>query len=255
MKRIQHIVLPLAAVICFASCEKKNTPEPSNTNTANSAKVTIAFANEVDGQPLELGQMKYTNAAGNLYQVNLLKYYVSNVILVKSDNTEVNLGNYDLIDASDLSTCKVEAADIPNGTYTGIKFNIGIPYDRNHNGAQDGDLDPALGMIWDWNTGYVFFKHEGKYRNSSGVDKNLAFHYATDRAFTAIEVPLTNPLVVNGTARTLKLKFNLNNLYTTPTNVDFNVDNSRQSSTAADFPWLDNLKESFSDAFIFDKVE
>jgi hypothetical protein len=70
-----------------------------------------------------------------------------------------------------------------------------------------------------------------------------------------VEVPLTTPLVVNGSDKKVFLKFNLNKLYTTPTNVDFNVDFSRQSSSAADFPWIDNLKLSFADAFIFDKVE
>jgi hypothetical protein len=255
MKSIQ-LIWVCVALIFFASCKKKiEDPAPSNTQTPNSANVSIYFANEVDGQALELGLMKYTNAAGNPYQVNLLKYYVTNVILVKADNTEVKINNYDLIDASEPSTCMVNAPAIPNGTYTKIKFNIGIPVDRNHNGAQDGDLDPVMGMIWDWNTGYVFFKHEGKYKNTSGVEKNMAFHFATDRALTSIEVPITSDLVVNGADRKLKLKFNLNNLYTTPTNVDFNIDNSRQSSTAADYPWIDNLKLSFADAFIFDRVE
>jgi hypothetical protein len=249
-----RLALAIAATIFLASCQEK-TKDPTPSPVPNSAKVTMTFANEVDGQALELGQMKYTNAAGNLYQVDLLKYYVTNVILVKDDNTEVKVGNYDLINAADPSTCMVEAPGIPNGTYNKVKFNIGIPMDRNHNGAQDGDLDPVMGMIWDWNTGYVFYKHEGKYRNSMGQDRNLAFHFATDRAFTSVEVPLSNPLVLNGMDKKVKLKFNLNNLYTTPTNVDFNVDNSRQSSTASDYPWIDNLKASFSDAFIFDKVE
>jgi len=255
MKSIQLSIWACVAILCFASCkDKTETPEPAKT-TATSGNVSVLFANEVDGQALELGKMQYTNAAGNMYQVDLLKYYVTNVILVKSDNTELAVGNFDLMNAADLSSCSVSAPNIPNATYTKIKFNIGIPLDRNHNGAQDGDLDPVMGMIWDWNTGYVFFKHEGKYKNTSNVEKPLAFHFATDRAFTSVEVPLTNNLVVNGADKKLYLKFNLNKLYTTPTNVDFNVDNSRQSSTAADFPWIDNLKASFSDAFIFDRVE
>ncbi len=72
---------------------------------------------------------------------------------------------------------------------------------------------------------------------------------------TSVEVPFSSNMVVNGAEKKLYLKFNLNNLYTTPTNVDFNVDNSRQSSVSADYPWIDNLKLSFADAFIFDKVE
>lgn len=254
MKSIKLSALALTAIVVLASCKKKTeTADP--VITPATANVTINFANEVDGQPIELGKMKYTNAAGNMYQVDLLKYYVTNIILVKSDNTELNLGNYDLIDASNLATCKVDGASVPNATYTKIKFNVGVPPSRNHTGAQDGDLDPILGMIWDWNTGYVFFKHEGKYINSSSQTKNLAFHLATDRAFTSIEVPLSTSLVVNGTDKKVYLKFNLNKLYTTPVNIDFNVDNSHQSTSSSDFQWIDNMKSNFTDVFSLDKIE
>lgn len=255
MKIIKHTLLAFTATVMLVACKEKEVTPPANTPAETSADISIIFNNQVDGMPLELGKMQYTNAAGNNYQVDLLKYYITNVILVKDNNTELKLENYDLINAADISTCKVDALKVPNGTYTKIKFKVGLPYDRNHNGAQDGDLDPVMGMIWDWNTGYVFFKHEGKYKNTSGVTKSLTFHYATDRALTDIELPLTTSLKVEGVAKQLHLKFNLNNLYTTPTNVDFNTDNNRQSSSSADFAWIDNLKLSFSDAFIFDKIQ
>lgn len=255
MKSTRQTIWAFAAMVLFASCKEDKEVTPPANNTPTSADISIYFNNQVDGAPLELGTMKYTNAAGNNYQVDLLKYYVTNIILVKDDNTEFKLGNYDLINAADASTLKIDALKVPNGTYTKIKFNVGIPYDRNHNGAQDGDLDPMYGMIWDWNTGYVFFKHEGKYKNTSGVTKSLTFHYATDRALVNMEVPLTTNLVVNGSNKQLHMVFNLNKLYTTPTNVDFNTDNNRQSSSSADYPWIDNLKASFSDAFVFDKIQ
>ena len=153
--------MAILTIASLVSCKKKTENVEPAKSTSPTANVTINFANEVDGQAIELGKMQYTNAAGNMYQVDLLKYYVTNAILVKDDNTELNIGNYDLIDASDLTTCRVDAFSVPNATYTKIRFNIGVPQNRNHTGAQDGDLDPAKGMIWDWNTGYVFFKHEG----------------------------------------------------------------------------------------------
>ncbi len=254
MKFIKITFMAFIAIVSIASCKKKKTetPAPQLPPTAN---VAIQFENQVDGQAIELGKMQYTNAAGNKYQIDLLKYYITNVVLVKDDNTELALKNYDLINAADLSTCVVNALAVPNANYTKIKFNVGIPQDRNHNGAQNGDLDPAMGMIWDWNTGYVFFKHEGKYTNSANAVKSLIFHYATDRALTPIEVPLTTALNVNGVDKKLFIKFNLNNLYTTPTNLDFNIDNNHQSSSSADFPWIDNMKLSFADVFQFDKTE
>ena len=254
MNLIKYTSLAFIAITALTACKEKTTEAPAKV-TPPIANVDLLFSNEVDGQALEFGQLKYTNAAGNLYQVDLLKYYVTNVKLVKADSTFINLENYDLINAADPSTCVVNGLNIPNGTYTKIIFNIGLPVDRNHTGAQDGDLEPAKGMIWDWNTGYVFFKHEGKYKNSSNQTKSLVFHFATDRALTIVEMPLSSPLVVNGVDKKVFLKFNLNKLYTTPSNVDFNVDYDRQSSSNMDFPWLDNLKLSFYDAFIFDRIE
>jgi hypothetical protein len=253
MKSIKRILLAATAIISLAACKKTTTTEEPQKK-ANSAKVTVYFTNEVDGQSLELGQMKYTNAKGNMYQVDLLKYYICNIVFVKSDNTEVAVDNYDLVNAAEPLSGIIEAANIPNGTYTKVKFNVGVPPSRNHTGAQDGDLDPSKGMFWTWSTGYIFFKHEGKYKDNSSATKSLVFHYATDRALASVELPVSG-LVVDGTEKKLRLKFNLNKLYTTPTDIDFNVDNNHQSMSSADYPWIDNLKESFSDAFIFDKVE
>ncbi len=254
MNFIKITCLAFIAFVSLTACKKKITEEPAKA-IPSSANVDLLFSNEVDGQPIEFGKMQYTNAAGNMYQIDLLKYYVTNVKLVRADSTFVSLENYDLINAADLSTCVINGLNIPNGTYTKIVFNIGLPQDRNHTGAQDGDLEPAKGMIWDWNTGYVFFKHEGKFKNSTNQTKSLVFHFATDRAFTIVEMPLTAPLVVNGVDKKVLFKFNLNKLYTTPTNVDFNVDYNRQSSSNQDFPWMDNLKLSFYDAFVLDRIE
>lgn len=254
MNIIKYTSLALIAVSTLTACKKKTTEEPAKP-VAPAANVDLQFSNEVDGMPIEFGKMQYTNAAGNLYQIDLLKYYITNVKLYKADSSFINLENYDLINAADPTTCVVNGLNIPNGTYTKIVFNVGIPQDRNHTGAQDGDLEPAKGMIWDWNTGYVFFKHEGKFKNSSNQTKSLVFHFATDRAFTIVEMPLSTPMVVNGVDKKVFFKFNLNKLYTTPTNVDFNVDYDRQSSSNMDFPWLDNLKLSFYDAFVVDRIE
>lgn len=240
-------------MLVLASCKKEEN-EPNNSPTPSPVTdVSIKFKNQIDGQDIQFGKMIYTNAAGNMYQVDLLKYYVSNIVLVKNDGSEFALNNYDLINAKDTPTCVVQAGKVPNGTYTKMKFFVGIPQSRNHNGAQEGDLDPSMGMIWDWNTGYIFFKHEGKYKNTGGETKPLTFHFGTDRAFTTLETPIS--LEINGTSKTMHVLFNLNKAYTTPDNIDFNIDNSRQSSSASDFPWIDKLKANFGDAFAFDKVE
>ena len=214
----------------------------------------MSFSNEVDGQPINMGTMAYTNAAGNNYRVDLLKYYVTNFTLIKDDGTEKNFGNYNLIDAADSASTKFMLDSVINGAYTSVRFYLGVDSTRNHTGAQDGALDPIHGMIWSWNTGYIFFKHEGGYRNNGGTNQSLLFHYGTDDALTRITIPIAR-CEVKGDTRKLFLKFNLNKLYAAPNRIDFNMDNNHMSSSSADRTWIGQMKANFPNAFLFDKVQ
>lgn len=217
--------------------------------------VQLVFAQQVDGQPLVFGQKIYQNAAGNPYSVDLLKYYVTNVALVRADGTAHLVHNYDLLDAAVPASCRIDAPAVPNGDYVALRFLLGVDSTRNHTGAQDGDLDPVHGMTWNWNTGYIFFKHEGRYTTTAGADAGLVYHYGTDPAAVALEIPLTGGLSLAGTQRTVHLVFDLGRLYASPNALDFNVDHYRQSALAADRPWLNSLEENFPGAFRFERAE
>jgi hypothetical protein len=241
-------VVALLFSVLFSSCKK------SENGVAPYGKLKVVFSNEIDGQPIALGPLNYTNAAGNKYSVDLLKYYVSNVTLVKADASEKNFHNYVLIDASDSSSLSFTLDSVATGDYTSVKFSLGIDYEHNHTGNQEGALDPVHGMLWSWSTGYIFFKHEGNYKDSTGTNRPLTFHYATDNALTPITVPITK-LEIAGNTRKLFLKFNLNSAYTTPGTIDFVQDNIHMSSGANDFFWLQSMKLNFADAFSYDKAE
>jgi hypothetical protein len=233
------------------SCKKDSN---DNNNVSAYGSIEMRVSNNVDGQPITLGAMNYTNAAGNLYRVDLLKYYMTNVTLVKADGTEKNYKNYNLVDESDAASKSFTIDSIDNGEYTAVKFSLGVDPDRNHTGAQDGALDPIHGMIWSWNTGYIFFKHEGMFKDNTGTDKSLLYHYGTDKALAAVTMPVTK-FEVKGNKRIVYVKFNLNQLYANPTTVDFNVDNLHQSTASSDVTWINVLRGNFPNAFSVDKVE
>lgn len=247
MKFLNSITLFITILaFTFTGC-KEDKP-------AETGSITFTVANEVDGQPIQLGQMAYTNAAGNQYRVDLLKYYISNFTLIKDDSTEYNIGNHDLIDAADAATCTIDAKNIPNGNYIGLRITLGIDSVYNHTGDQEGDLNPMYGMLWTWNTGYIFFKHEGSFVNSSSQTQNLLFHYGTDKARTNVYFPL-QALQINGNMRKINLLFNLNTLYATPNVINFNVNNNHQSSGQADASWLNQMKANFAQSFSVKSVE
>jgi hypothetical protein len=240
---MKKIVAALMVLNVFVSSCKKN-PAP-----ATQGDLTIKFNTVADGKTVKAGVFDYVNAAGNRYSISLLKYYVTNVVLVADDNTEYKLNNYDLIDAfSPASFSTVESKNVPFANYTKMKFLMGVDKDRNHSGAQDGDLDPMYNMIWTWSTGYLFLKHEGLYINSSNDTVDIQYHLGTDRALSSIEIPIT--LNMDATAKTLNIQFDLNKMYNSPV-INFNDGNIIHSTLAADQPWIDKMVSNTSDVFTY----
>lgn len=241
MKRV--FLFALCSVTLFA-CRKNK-----GTTLSESARVQISFQNKVAGQPVEYGKYNYTNLAGNLYTITLLKYYVTNVVLTTDDNVDIKLNNYDLIDAFDVANFStIDAGEIPNGVYKSMRFNLGIDSTRNHTGAQDGDLDPMHNMIWNWNTGYLFLKHEGKFINNTSDTTDLQYHLGTDLAYSTISVPIN--MEISGAAKTLNIEFDLNSMYDSPL-IDFNSGNVHHSTLLSDKSWINAMVINAQDAFKF----
>ncbi|MBS1614611.1 MAG: hypothetical protein JST06_00670 [Bacteroidetes bacterium] len=237
-----------AGAFLISSCKKSDSnPSPGS--------IQFSISNEVDGQPIQMGPLNFQNAKGNDYSVSMLKYYLSNFSLLTADGTEVPVNSsYYLIDASLPASESFSIADVPAGAYTKLRFHLGVDSLHNHSGTQSGALDPVHGMIWNWNTGYIFFKHEGSYKDSLGNVTPLAFHYGSDRGYVQVELPLSN-LNIDGNTRKITLGFNLNGLYANPIPIDFNLDNNRTSGNRDDVFWEMTMRSNFPGAFQIIKTE
>ncbi|MES2726769.1 MAG: MbnP family protein [Bacteroidota bacterium] len=252
MKNTIIMISMLASVFMTACTKEKETTTGDPLMTAN---INLSFNNTINGNAINMGQIAYKNTANNMYSVTTLKYYITNVSLVDENNKEWFAKNYNLIDLEQPSQNTFALTDVPKAKYKTIKFIVGVDSTRNTSGVQDGFLDPSYGMIWTWNTGYIFFKHEGNFTNSSSNTQALRFHLGTNAGRTFVEFPL--PLVdVNGTTNKLTINFDLNKVYEgIGNNIDFNVDNDRQSVDAGDSFWIMNMRANLPRAFTFGKVE
>lgn len=252
MENIAKIALMILSTILI-SCAKEEV-KINNTNVNSSTNVNITFNNVVSNIPINTITSEYTNAANNKYTVDLLKYYVTNVVLVNENGGEWLAKNYNLIDMSVPSQNTISLKNVPMGKYTKMLFILGVDSSRNTSGVQDGFLDPSYGMIWTWNTGYIFFKHEGTYTNSNNEKKPLRFHLGTSpaRGFVNITLPAVN---LKENTNTFVVNFDLNKAYSSKTIIDFNVDNDRQSSDPADDAWIVNMKNNLENSFSFVKAE
>lgn len=257
LKSPQFLSLSLLAFAVFlvslitTSCKKKPSDEETQPVTTGSVKVNVSHT--VSGQNLQFGTLMYTNPAGNQYSFDLFKYFISNFTLVNQNGSSFNFGKYDLINPQQPSSCVIDASNIPNGTYTSLRFSIGIDSTRNHDIANYADMDPSSGMVWTWATGYIFYKHEGQYIDSLGQTQSLSFHLGTDTAYTVVQLNFSSPLVIDKNSRTINLNFNINSAYDSPELIDFNEHNIQ--SSVGEEKWVKKMRSNLQDAFTITSVQ
>ena len=252
MNRIAFIGLTSMIMVFTVSC-KKDVDHEQNV-PSNKPVIAFNFDNVIDGIPVQTTQISYTNAAGNLYSVGDMKYYISNITLVKPGGEEVNAGNYKLIDVSDPATGKFELEGFEEGDYIAVKMYLGVDSVQNISGPQLGDLDPTNGMLWDWHSGYIFFKHEGSFIDSTGYQEGIYYHYGTIAALVTLEFPINLSLKTEHMP-TFHMIFDINRLYSTPNQIDFNGNYIHQSNGPNDAQWLKDMRENFHFAFELDHID
>jgi len=221
-------LLLLAFIFALAATALANPPK-GKIKDAKKGNLSVHFKNVVNGKDLRLNDSvsMYKNANGDDFKVTTFKYYISNVILIAKDGGKVAIpDSYFLVNAADSATLNQQITNIPEGKYTGVAFTIGVDSLRNFAGAQTGALDPAKGMFWSWNTGYIFVKFEGQSPRSTARKNRLTFHIGgaqdpnnTIRSFTQ-RFPKTLK-IIDGKLPELELVANAGALFQGKTVVDF----------------------------------
>lgn len=115
-----------------------------------------------------------SDESNDTLQISTFKMYISNIEL-KNGNKLVykEKNSFHLIDFSDPNSTFIQLTN-KNLSFTSIRFQIGVDSSTTVSGVMGGDLDPTKGMYWTWQTGYIHFKLEGKYNNSS--ISNFIYH-------------------------------------------------------------------------------
>lgn len=161
-------VAMLSMIAMLFSCSKEN----SNVNDTAALKISFRLMN--DGQPLNTTD-QYTNSSGETYTVRTFRFYVSNIRLRSASSTTAEKESYHLVDLAKTESKEISAI-FNKGTYNTIEFMVGVDSTRNVSGAQTGALDPAYGMFWTWNTGYIFAKLEGNSPVSTAPSQAITYH-------------------------------------------------------------------------------
>ncbi len=153
--------------------------------------VVIPFAARFGGQPFSCTTT--LQAGGGTFIARDLKFYIHGVELLAADGTAVDValrddgvwqnGGVALLDFEDgTGNCRdgtngthtaVEGV-VRKGSYTGIRFIIGVPFDRNHANPAEAVPPLTLGhMHWGWQAGYKFLRFDGESTTGSGYRFHL----------------------------------------------------------------------------------
>jgi len=163
MFKIKIFAFLIFGTAILLSCKKDEKIE-SEITTDKKPSAVFNFKALVDNTPLITNSKWYKNANGDSFTVTKFNYYISNIKFKRADGSVFSeTESYHIIKHVEGVT-SFTVANLPEGNYTQIEFLIGVDSLRNVSGAQTGDLSPDSLMFWDWNSGYIFFKFEGRYK-------------------------------------------------------------------------------------------
>ena len=165
---VQYIAV--FSLLGLIACDKPGGEVDPNTT----GQLVLKFDNYVGNQPLKLNVATYKNASGEDFTVRTFNYFISNIMLKKSDGSTYVVpqdSSYFLVMESLPASKRVTLRNIPSADYTDVQFVLGIDSLRNTMdlSKRQGVLDPGSevfaehgGMYWSWNSGYIFVKLEGE---------------------------------------------------------------------------------------------
>jgi hypothetical protein len=195
MKKILSYFVWLASIVfLFNGCQREVSGTESKKTVTDDYNLRIDFKPMVDDLLLKLDST-YKNYFGETYRISQFKFYVCQFDLINTDSNKVynvNRDKYFLIDAADSTTWSAKLSVVPF-RYNRIAFTIGVDSTKNVSGAQSGALDPAKGMFWTWNSGYIMAKLEGTSPISSLPNQKFEYHIG---GFKGAENALRRPVLL-----------------------------------------------------------
>lgn len=212
------------------------------------------------GQPLQL-YTDYTTPEGTLIQYSMVRFYVSQISLIKDNYEELRYPDqYYLADSETDNLFLIDENVI--GKFKGIRFGLGVDSTRNDSSGiyavpayeypVDHALSPVNFMYWSWNPGYIFMKLEGKVdTNANGIlneiGETFSIHTGFKEAYVFVERNYT--FTTTGDDIILQVNAEIPNFFT---NYDLRSDKKDahpSSSKHDEFPYVLELMANTSLVF------
>ncbi|TNE81377.1 MAG: hypothetical protein EP332_04455 [Bacteroidetes bacterium] len=211
----------LGSLFMLNACSEK---EPTATPEARGGELEVKVNFQANGNAVNWESMEYVTPAGDSVQLDLIRHYLSNFEFHSPETGWEKVEKYALVEYDIASSQTLNFKDLPFGQYDSVRFYMGLDSAINHNIDHFNTLDPAYNMLWTWNTGYIFIKYEGKFKNSNDVVVPFGYHIGADNYLMSYSLPIstTKALTVSNTKATINLNFELMELFDNPNLIKLN---------------------------------
>ncbi|MDD3877391.1 MAG: hypothetical protein PHT69_12285 [Bacteroidales bacterium] len=233
MKNIFTTAVLLSILIC--ACKKEKPIDNNQPDTYG--KIEFKFFHKVDGLPLVTDTLKYINEAGNLYEVNEIQYFISDVVLHRADGSFYNINQWQDIHYVDTDIPATQTWNvfdkIPDGNYSGISFTFGINAQKNQSFMFVNP--PESFMFWPdvLGGGYHYMKLNGKWQDPQQQIRFFNFHLGIGQIYGAqdtiyvhnhfqVNLPNSAFTLADKETKTIGIIMNIENWFKSPNIYDHN---------------------------------
>lgn len=178
---MRNIYIILVTALLFTSC--------------GPGVVTLQQELKFNDQEFNLGQ-DYTLDDGSVVNFSTFELFLGDITLDAKE--DVLLSDIQKLSGDPTKIQLAINTELKAKSIEKLKFGLGVPANLNAVGPQEYPAESPLSYVnsdneyWSWAMGYIFFKLEGKYKDSATdpVLKNLLFHIGLDQNYLEKELNL-----------------------------------------------------------------
>ncbi|MBK7214935.1 MAG: hypothetical protein IPH88_16930 [Bacteroidales bacterium] len=232
------LILIIAIEFACTSCKKEVIEQETNAG-----KIEFEFVHKVRNESLYVDSLCYLNQAGNPYEVDELKYFISDVYFYNTNGAKLHIDaqtaiHYVDIDYPETLVWKI-FDPIPTGTYDSVSFVFGLNEERNISFAFVNP--PEVNMFWPTvlGGGFHYLMLNGKWKNPQGNMIPFDFHLGIGQTYSGITsnvdsitgfvqnyfevtLPLPTLMINDNSTNKIQLAMDIESWFETPHTWDFN---------------------------------
>jgi len=200
----------LIVLFCMSACHPKKNVEPEPDGKTNIPMGTFMFHlhTYIDDNEVDAYNIVYTTTDGRKISLSTAQLYISEIQLVKADNSIVDISKKIILKV--LETETYLAGDVPVGNYKNIRFKVGLNPTTNalYPPTRSDSVILSKPEMWFGATsqpdGYVFLNVQGKidttFDASGAIAQMQPFSYkiGTNANYKQVIMPNKNFTVEEG---------------------------------------------------------